>query len=375
MSLVTAKEAADYLGVQTSTIYSYVSRGLLRSTEAPGDESGKRYYLEDLENLKKKADARKGHGPAAASAVRFGPPIIETSVTEIAYRGPIYRGVSAQDMIDNNWSFPEVAEHLWKTEQLDWPAPETESKLTLNRIFERLHEKIQNEEPVVREPREVKASAAAELTALVGDKQAANPEFSERLLHSLGLEKPNPEQVEVIRQTLIFLADHAMNTSTLAVRAAASTGASLHSALIAGLSAFNGPKHGLAPNLIVEWSHSSGKESLDSDSKRAELTQWFAHPSYPDGMDPRADHLLEYLDANEMLPASIQSLLADADKLELGHPSTDVPLAAIELAFDLERNASSAIFAISRMVGWVAHYLEQLEQNFLIRPSSQFRAE
>jgi citrate synthase len=92
-------------------------------------------------------------------------------------------------------------------------------------------------------------------------------------------------------------------------------------------------------------------------------------------MDPRADHLLEYLDANEMLPASIQSLLADADKLELGHPSTDVPLAAIELAFDLERNASSAIFAISRMVGWVAHYLEQLEQNFLIRPSSQFRAE
>ena len=75
-SFVTGREAAALLGVKRETLYAYASRGLLRSE--PGEHGReRRYHREDLERLKARHDARSGHGPVAAGALRWGEPVGE----------------------------------------------------------------------------------------------------------------------------------------------------------------------------------------------------------------------------------------------------------------------------------------------------------
>ena len=80
--LIPAKAAARILGVKPATLYAYVSRGLIRSYQREG--SRQRYYSQgDVERLKARAKARSGHGPVAASALRWGEPVLDSSITRI----------------------------------------------------------------------------------------------------------------------------------------------------------------------------------------------------------------------------------------------------------------------------------------------------
>ena len=83
--------------MKPATLYAYVSRGLLRSVAVPGTRA-KRYLRADVERLRARSGARSGHAPAAAGALRWGAPVIDTSISAISAEGPLYRGRAAVDL-------------------------------------------------------------------------------------------------------------------------------------------------------------------------------------------------------------------------------------------------------------------------------------
>ena len=89
--LLSAREACEILKIKAATLYTYVSRGLLHPATHPGKKAS-RYLREEVERLRSRSDARMGHGAVAATAMRWGPPVIGTSITEITPDGPRYRG-------------------------------------------------------------------------------------------------------------------------------------------------------------------------------------------------------------------------------------------------------------------------------------------
>ena len=109
---LTAREAAERLGVKLPTLYSYASRGLIQSV--PGGPRSRRYRRADLDRLCARRDARAGHGPAAASALQWGEPVLDTRITSISLaHGPQYRGRFAVELAAADVPFEVVADLLW----------------------------------------------------------------------------------------------------------------------------------------------------------------------------------------------------------------------------------------------------------------------
>ncbi len=87
---ITAAEAARLLRIKPQTLYTYVSRGLIRSV-AQLDDKRRLYHREDIENARARGATRRGQGAAAEGAMRWGgQPVIDTTITEITPEGPRY---------------------------------------------------------------------------------------------------------------------------------------------------------------------------------------------------------------------------------------------------------------------------------------------
>src|SRR6185295_8230895 len=76
--LLSARQAAELLGIKPASLYAYVSRGHLRSFPSANGHIH-RYDRADVLRLKARAEARSGHGPVAASALDFGEPVLESA--------------------------------------------------------------------------------------------------------------------------------------------------------------------------------------------------------------------------------------------------------------------------------------------------------
>src|SRR3954467_10096627 len=110
--LIGAREAAALLEIKAATLYAYVSRGLLASV--PGTRGPSRLYARsDVERLKARHLARRGHAAVAAGALRFGEPVLESALTAIDERGPRYRGRVAVEAARGGASWEAVPELLW----------------------------------------------------------------------------------------------------------------------------------------------------------------------------------------------------------------------------------------------------------------------
>ncbi|MGH7822894.1 MAG: helix-turn-helix domain-containing protein, partial [Candidatus Binatia bacterium] len=109
---LTARQAAALLGVKLPTLYAYVSRGLLRSVSS--DERRSREYLRsEVEELRARRRRQARGGPAAAGALRFGEPVLDSSITSMSQSGPSYRGHPAIELAAADTPFESVAELLW----------------------------------------------------------------------------------------------------------------------------------------------------------------------------------------------------------------------------------------------------------------------
>src|SRR4051812_5241476 len=109
---MTAKEVASELGIAPGTLYSYVSRGLIRSEEGNGTKRERVYHAEDVRKLKEKKETRRDPAKAAEGALHWGAPLLDSAITLIAdghlhYRGHDVAGLAATRSVE------EVAGLIW----------------------------------------------------------------------------------------------------------------------------------------------------------------------------------------------------------------------------------------------------------------------
>ncbi|HVY98580.1 MAG TPA: citrate synthase [Dongiaceae bacterium] len=197
-------------------------------------------------------------------------------------------------------------------------------------------------------------------------------------------------EAQALDTYLVTVADHGLNASTFAARVVASTRAGLKSSTLAGLGALKGPLHGGAPGPVIEMLDAIGAAGnaeawLDAAFARGERIMGFGHRIYR-VRDPRADALKAAL--RRLIPAgsgrSARLLLAEAveqaalDVLHRRKPGrvleTNVEFytALLLEALGFAPADFTAVFAMGRTAGWIAHAREQALTGRLIRPQSRY---
>jgi citrate synthase len=394
---LSAKEAAEILEVSLATLYSYVSRGLLSSTKSSSSHR-KTYDREQVMHLAaRRSDAKYG-GHSAASAINWGVPLLETSISHIADGQLFYRGYQATTLAQRA-SLEEVACLLWDDQQehyfsrstaayvdtqVDKRGYTTRAYAPLERAMilapALLHgwmQKHHSHTAQATNELQIAPSLMRQIAGIILNQSVSDLPLHLQIANAW---KCNAIETELIRVSLVLLADHELNTSSFAVRCVASTAANLAAALCAGLSALSGPKHGggsrMAKQFLIEASACSNIEEFTCDYFRdlAPDLSGFGHILYPNG-DPRAAYLLKELTNIAQKDRKLQPLLEICTKAgkSLGIlPNFDLVLALMELHFAWPESAGISLFAIARCAGWVAHAHEQTETGDMIRPRARY---
>jgi citrate synthase len=195
--------------------------------------------------------------------------------------------------------------------------------------------------------------------------------------------EPAPEEVKALDVSLILYAEHEFNASTFAARVIASTLSDLHAAVTGAIGALKGPLHGGANEKVVDILTAAGNtpEAVEAWVRgalaRKERIMGFGHRVYKSG-DVRAGILKTY--ARKAAEAAGSEALEDsADVIERVmaaeknmYPNLDWPAGRLYHAMKLEIPLYTPIFAMSRITGWAAHVIEQLDHNRLIRPRALY---
>ncbi len=192
-------------------------------------------------------------------------------------------------------------------------------------------------------------------------------------------------EVAALDTYLVTVSDHGLNASTFAARVVASTQAGLMSSVLAALGALKGPLHGGAPGPVLDMLDEVGapemaERVLASMLERGDRLMGFGHRVYR-VRDPRADALKTALDWLNPSPRLTLALAVEAAALKLlKAKKPDRPLetnvefftALLLDALGFPRDAFTAVFAMGRTGGWIAHAREQAISGRLIRPKSLY---
>jgi citrate synthase len=376
---IDAATACDMLGVKPQTLYAYVSRGLLRAEADAQDARHSLYKQSDVEDLARLRRRPRARAEIAEHAIRWGEPVLTTSLTEVRDGMLWLRGKSIADCAEH-LTLEGVAAHLWGAEPTDFvsgyaPDPSAGSDAALGPLGRAL-QALAHEVPQAADLDDSAANTIAhnggKLVSIVTNAllgvQAAGP-IHYRLGQAWGVDA---EGLDNLRCALVLLSDHELNPSTFAVRVAASTGASLPAALLSGLATLSGPRHGgvasLARLALEAALRGKSQDFLAQHANQPPYSYGFGHPLYPDG-DPRARIILNRLADKGAVVSAMTSL---SDQLGLP-PNIDAALAGLSVAQNLPDTAAFTIFATGRLVGWIAHAMEQQESGEIIRPRARYR--
>jgi citrate synthase len=182
---------------------------------------------------------------------------------------------------------------------------------------------------------------------------------------------------------LILHADHELNASTFAARVTAATLSDMHSAITSAIGALKGPLHGGANEAvfqILQAIDSSGADPIDYVKgmlAQKKKVPGFGHRVYHTE-DPRATHLRKM--SRDLGSASGQGQwfeisrkieeFVKADKKL--NANVDFYSASTYHNLGIDVDLFTPIFAVSRISGWAAHVIEQLDDNRLIRPRAEY---
>ncbi|HEV2276448.1 MAG TPA: citrate synthase [Acidobacteriaceae bacterium] len=202
-------------------------------------------------------------------------------------------------------------------------------------------------------------------------------------LWMLNGQKPSETATKSLDVALILHADHELNASTFAARVIAATLSDVHSAITGAIGALKGPLHGGANEAVMRMLFSIDKEGADPvEYVRKMLAakkkiSGFGHRVYHTE-DPRATHLRRM--SEELGKASgnpkwfemsraIEKFVLAEKKL---NANVDFYSASTYTTLGIDLDLFTPIFAISRIAGWAAHVIEQLDDNRLIRPRAEY---
>jgi citrate synthase len=209
------------------------------------------------------------------------------------------------------------------------------------------------------------------------------------LLRLLGTSEPSSAAASLLDAYLVTVAEHGFNASTFAARVAASTGADLPSALVAGVAALSGPLHGGAPGPVLDMLDQVATPERAFEFVRAELAagrriMGMGHRVYR-VRDPRAFVLERALTAYQSgdgtsarlalaraVETTAEAELARKYPARALRANVEFYTALLLEALDVPRQAFTAIFACARVAGYAAHYFEQRHSGRLIRPSALY---
>lgn len=404
---LTRDEASQALKVKPATLYAYVSRGLIRRSK---DSAQRRsmYLREDIERLMARHPGQPVRKDAAAKALRWGEPVVNTSITYIGDTGPYYRNRKASDLAGSGASYEAVVHLLltgvWQPGIDAWPAIKTPvdarralasgmknietgdfSKALAQGVLslgmqgrgsrELAGESVESERLIIQ-------TLAGCIGHLSPEKQfiprRAHEPIATHVLRAAACEVSEANR-SVVNQMLIILADHELTSASFASRIAASTNSDLFCCVAAALCAHAGSSTVAATTAVEErlfrpLSRRNWDEMQKLVRHRGTTLFGFNHPLYPKG-DPRAEYLLELARGLKPVDAKVPMLLRflEQAKTESGvFPGIAVALVVFARLLGMPPGGALALWTLSRSAGWIAHALEQRTQGFMLRPRARF---
>jgi citrate synthase len=202
-------------------------------------------------------------------------------------------------------------------------------------------------------------------------------------LWMLNGEKPSDTATRTLDVALILHADHELNASTFAARVIAATLSDIHSAVTGAIGALKGPLHGGANEGVMRLLFAIDKAGADPTEYVKDLlaakkkVMGFGHRVYKTE-DPRATHLRRM--SEQLGKDSGQTKWFDYSRaIELYikkeknlNANVDFYSASTYTMLGIDVDLFTPLFAISRIAGWSAHVIEQLDDNRLIRPRADY---
>jgi citrate synthase len=377
---LSAEDAAAMLGVTVATLYAYVGRKGVRSVKAPGVRN-RRYWRVDIERIRSGRSAQAI--PAANDTL-----VRETKITLLTEAGPFYRGHSAIELARTS-SLEDVAALLWQVDRDDvfgpslskspkvidalnaelGPINAVEKAIALFPFIERENPRAYDLSPV--NFARTGADILRWFTAFIVDEPGPRadpiaPYLTERLKLPEGYEN-------IIRTVMILSADHELDPTTYVVRAAANAGITPYKIASIGLEASTGRRLSFGRSeslfrLLDEILHHDPRAAIIRRVREGEALPGFGSSTYQ-SKDPRAAALLSVLrqelaDDPQFQRFEIASEAAsDATGL---HP--DFALTSVFAGMKLGMvEQAGTLFRLGRLVGWIAHAIEQYHDRPLIR--------
>ncbi|HTW62583.1 MAG TPA: citrate synthase [Terracidiphilus sp.] len=202
-------------------------------------------------------------------------------------------------------------------------------------------------------------------------------------LWMLNGEKPSATATRTMDLALVLHAEHELNASTFAARVIAATLSDIHSAITGAIGALKGPLHGGANEAVMRLLLAIDKEGADPVQyvkamlEAKQKVSGFGHRVYKTE-DPRATHLRRMSeklckDAGQPkwfeMSRAIELYINREKKL---NANVDFYSASTYTTLGIDIDLFTPIFAVSRIAGWAAHVIEQLDDNRLIRPRAEY---
>ncbi|WP_165963383.1 MULTISPECIES: citrate/2-methylcitrate synthase [unclassified Pigmentiphaga] len=404
---ISRDAALQLLGVKKETLYTYVSRGWIRSF--PSNEGRAHVFARaDVERLRAKSLARSGIGAVAETVMRYGEPVITSRISEITLQGPRYRGRLAVDLADQGCTFEAVASWLWTGVWLEdrvcWNdvpefqpppvtglsdggtcdivktlagvvlalgvAPPGPEQFKLGTTLDAARQIIQ----ILTGMLGLLSSKRKYIAVLAGKPLAAS-------IHRILGRAADPEAIAALNAMMVLCADYELSPASFTARVVASSGADLYASVAAGLCAHSGLLTGHICDRLTELL-SGGARNQNQDRRLNEIRKFGAtlygfNPALaPDG-DPRAYWMIKQ--ARALLPRAetpvLQNMLRFLDRIEADldlHPGLPAGLVTLTAALGLPSKSAVAVWGIARTAGQIAHVIEQREAGFVLRPRAMF---
>jgi 2-methylcitrate synthase len=206
--------------------------------------------------------------------------------------------------------------------------------------------------------------------------------FTENFFHMVFGNVPAPAVLKAFDASLVLYAEHGFNASTFTTRVVVSSLSDIYSGVVAGIASLKGPLHGGANEAVMQMLLEIGeparaREWMLSALREKRKVMGFGHRVYKSG-DSRVPTMKKY--AREMAEFTGQTKWLDiADILEATmleqkniHPNLDFPSGPAYHTMGFDTDMFTPFFVMARITGWTAHIMEQLANNRLIRPLSEY---